>query len=43
MEKCVICNIETDVPVDTPVDVRYNYVEGTGQFCKSCWERIYNK
>ena len=43
MEKCVICNVETDVPVDKPVDLRYHYVEGAGQLCKSCWEKTYNK
>ena len=43
MEKCVVCNIETDVPVDKHVDLRYHYVEGAGQLCKSCWEKIYKK
>jgi recombinational DNA repair protein (RecF pathway) len=43
MEKCVTCGVETDVPIDTPVDVRYNYVEGAGQLCKSCWEKVYKK
>ena len=43
MEKCVVCNIETDVPVDKPVDLRYHYVEGAGQLCKSCWEKVYKK
>ena len=41
MEKCVTCGVETDVLIDTPVDVRYNYVEGAGQLCKSCWEKVY--
>ena len=43
MEKCVVCDVETDVPVDKPVDLRYHYVEGAGQLCKSCWEKTYNK
>ena len=43
MEKCVTCGVETDVRIDTPVDVRYHYVEGAGQLCKSCWEKIYKK
>ena len=43
MEKCVACGVETDIPIDKPVDVRYHYVEGAGQLCKSCWEKIYKK
>ena len=42
-EQCVVCQIDTKVPVDKPVDARYNYVEGAGQLCKECWNKIYNK
>ena len=43
METCVICSVETDVPIDKHIDLRYHYVEGAGQLCKSCWEKIYKK
>ena len=43
METCVTCGVETDVPIDKPVDVRYHYVEGAGQLCKKCWDSIYKK
>jgi hypothetical protein len=36
-EKCVICNIETDVPVNEHIDFRKNYIEGGGQFCEQCY------
>ncbi len=31
---CVICQINTGVRTDCPIEQRTNYVEGCGQFCK---------
>lgn len=39
-EKCVICNIETDVPVNQHIDFRENYIEGGGQLCKKCFNNL---
>jgi len=36
MEKCIICGVETNEPIDKNVEYRYNYVEGMGQFCSKC-------
>ena len=42
-ESCVNCHTETDVDVATHVDLRYYYVEGSGQLCRQCWEEVYGK
>lgn len=36
-EKCVICGAETPYTIHDHVDLRYWYVEGAGQLCKSCF------
>ena len=41
-DKCVVCGKDTKVPKDLPIDYRQYYVEGAGQLCKECYERIYN-
>jgi hydrogenase maturation factor HypF (carbamoyltransferase family) len=41
-EKCVNCSAETDVPVDMPIDLRKNYVEGAGQLCPACYNKFYD-
>lgn len=38
-EKCVSCNVETEVPVNQNVELRYYYIEGAGQLCPKCFER----
>lgn len=43
MEKCISCGIETDEPLNRHIDHRRNYVEGAGQLCPGCYERIYGK
>lgn len=35
-EKCIICNVETDVPRSMHVDFRTNYIDGAGQLCCKC-------
>ena len=36
IEKCVICGTDTQYRFRTPIDFRYNYVEGAGQLCNKC-------
>ena len=36
IEKCVICGVDTQYRFRTPIDFRYNYVEGAGQLCTKC-------
>jgi len=33
------CKINTGVPTNYPVYLRMCYVEGSGQLCKSCWDK----
>ena len=41
-EKCVICGNETEYYLTTPIDFRENYIEGAGQVCPSCANRVNN-
>lgn len=43
LEKCIVCNIETNVPVSEHVDHRNYYIEGAGQLCKECFESVNSK
>ena len=36
IEKCIICGVDTEYRFRTPIDFRYNYVEGAGQLCPKC-------
>lgn len=36
IEKCIICGADTQYRFRTPIDFRYNYVEGAGQLCNKC-------
>lgn len=40
-ERCVVCGRMTNVKRKDRVGKRRFYVEGAGQLCKNCWERIY--
>lgn len=40
---CVSCWQKTQYSVDTHIDARIGYVEGSGQLCGKCNERIYGK
>jgi recombinational DNA repair protein (RecF pathway) len=42
-DKCVLCGKETEYDKNTHIDFRDYYVEGAGQLCEECWERIYEK
>jgi hypothetical protein len=43
MEVCVDCGKITNVPISMPVDFRENYVDGSGQLCSDCYNKLYNK
>jgi hypothetical protein len=42
-EKCVSCGKETNAPTFLCIDARENYVEGAGQLCSECYNKMYNK
>lgn len=42
-EKCVICDTETDVPVNLNTNLRSSYIDGAGQLCKKCYDNLDNK
>jgi len=41
MENCVSCGEETRVPKILNTDARAFYVEGAGQLCESCYNKVY--
>lgn len=41
-ETCVLCGKLTDVLINTHIDYRYGYVEGSGQACRNCYNKTYN-
>lgn len=40
MEKCVLCGEQTNVPVSMDINLRKFYIEGAGQLCKECYDKI---
>ena len=38
---CVLCGKKTPYNKDTHVDLRENYVDGGGQLCNECANKIY--
>jgi hypothetical protein len=41
-DKCVSCGSETDFNTKIDVNYRFYYVDGGGQICKKCYNRIFN-
>jgi hypothetical protein len=41
METCMLCGGKTSVPANTQVDYRPWYIEGAGQLCHYCYEKVY--
>lgn len=39
-ERCVLCGKTTDILLSLPIDLRDYYVEGCGQLCRDCWQRV---
>jgi len=42
-EFCVLCGKNTHIDKNTPTDFRPYYVEGAGQCCRECYNKIYGK
>ena len=40
-DKCVMCNAKTQYDKDTHINNRKHYVEGAGQMCGPCHQRVY--
>ena len=43
MEVCVSCGKEMNVPKNLNIEFRKNYIEGAGQLCDECHDKIYGK
>ena len=43
MDACINCGKETEYPKNMHIDYRFNYVEGAGQLCHECYEKIYKE
>ena len=35
-ETCYLCGCDTPFYKDTPINERFNYIEGAGQLCQHC-------
>ena len=40
-ELCVLCGKETEEYKSTHIDLRKNYIDGAGQLCNECADKIY--
>lgn len=43
LERCVLCGTLLNIPKDTHLVNRSNYIEGAGQLCEKCREEVYGK
>lgn len=41
-ENCIICHRHVDIKKTTPINMREHYIEGAGQLCPICYERLYS-
>lgn len=37
---CMMCESETEYSHDVSIEYRMGYVEGAGQLCKNCYEKV---
>lgn len=42
-DKCTMCNDDSVYDKTMPIDLRLGYIEGSGQLCLECYDKIYNK
>ncbi len=42
LERCVLCHVVVDVPRTLPVTLRQYYVDGAGQLCQECYDKVYD-
>ena len=40
-ERCVVCDCETQFDINEHIDFRLGYIEGVGQLCLNCYDKIY--
>jgi hypothetical protein len=40
---CISCECETKYSHDTSIEYRDYYIEGAGQLCKECYDKIVNQ
>ena len=40
-ELCVRCGKETKYDTSTPITLRRYFIEGAGQLCEECWNKLY--
>lgn len=40
IEKCVSCGEETPYKFSDSIFTRFGYIEGAGQLCKDCYEKM---
>ena len=41
-DRCVSCAVETPYDVTENINNRFYYVDGAGQLCEDCYDRVYN-
>ena len=41
-ELCTRCGRPTPYEINTPVEIRKWYVDGSGQFCEQCFSQLYS-
>jgi hypothetical protein len=39
-DNCVMCGEQTPYERDQHIDTRFGYVEGAGQLCRDCYEKV---
>ena len=42
-DKCVTCGVESIYDKEEHIDFRIGYIEGAGQLCLDCWDKVYIK
>ena len=42
-DDCVSCGKQTEFTADMSVDERQYYIEGSGQLCEKCYNKLYVK
>ncbi len=42
-DKCVSCKVDTTYDREEHIDFRIGYIEGAGQLCLECYDKIYVK
>lgn len=39
-EKCILCGKDTGIPFNDPIDDRKYFIDGCGQLCEDCFDRM---